>query len=397
MQNVAQSWLVLELTDSTFQVGMVAAVQFLPVLLFGLFGGVVADRFDKRRILLVTQSLAALQALLLATLTLAGWVQAWQVMVLAGFLGFINVVDMPTRQSIVVELVGKPDVMNAIALNTSAFNLARILGPAVAGLLIARFGVGVAFLANGVSFLGVIVALLAMRSGDLHRGATRPREGLRRGLGQGLAYIRATPAVQIPIALVGLVATFGLNYNVILPGMARDEFAIGATGFGFLMSAFGVGSLAAALAVAFLARLDPLPTMVRGALGFGILGLLFALSPEFPFVWLAAVNLLAVGACMIAMTATANTAIQRTAPDELRGRVMSVYVSIFAGSTPLGALFAGGLASHYGPQVALAAGSVISLAAGIWAYGQMRRLPAGALEASRGRPQSEVAPPRPLA
>ena len=390
MQSVAQSWLVLELTNSTFQVGMVLAMQFLPVLVLGMVGGLVADKVDKRRLLLVTQSLASLQALTLAVLTFGGWVTAGQVMVLAALLGLVNVVDMPTRQSFVVELVGKPDVMNAIALNTSAFNLARIVGPAIAGLLIAQFGVGIAFLCNGVSFLGVILALLAMRSSDLYRGPARAREGLRRGLGEGISYIRKTPVVQIPIVLVGVVATFGLNYNVLLPGMARDQFAIGAQGFGLLMSAFGVGSLLAALAVAFFPRLDPLPTMVRGATGFGALGLVFAFSPWFPSVWLAAFNLLTIGFCMIWMTATANTAIQRTAPDELRGRVMSVYVSIFAGSTPIGSVFAGGLATRFSPQVALATGALLSLAAAIWAGLRTRRLPEGAMDDARswGTPEA---------
>ena len=394
MQSVAQSWLVLELTNSTFQVGMVFAMQFLPVLLFGMVGGLVADRIDKRRLLLVTQSLAALQALTLAVLTFGGWVTAGQVMVLAALLGLVNVIDMPTRQSFVVELVGKPDVMNAIALNTSAFNLARIVGPAIAGLLIAQFGVGIAFLCNGLSFLGVILALFAMRPGDLYRGPTRTREGLRRGLGEGISYIRRTPVVQIPIVLVGVVATFGLNYNVLLPGMARDVFAIGAQGFGLLMSAFGVGSLLAALAVAFFSRLDPLPTMVRGATGFGVLGLVFAFSPWFPFVWLAALNLMVIGFCMIWMTATANTAIQRTAPDELRGRVMSVYVSIFAGSTPIGSVFAGGLATRFSPHVALAAGALLSLAAAVWAGLRTRQLPEGAMDAARSwEPAAAVDPP----
>ncbi|MCB9463412.1 MAG: MFS transporter [Candidatus Eisenbacteria bacterium] len=383
MQSVAQSWLVLELTNSTFQVGMVFAMQFLPVLLFGMIGGLFADKFDKRRVLLITQSLAAAQALTLAFLQFRGVVEAWQVMALAAVLGLVNVVDMPTRQSFTIELVGRADVMNAIALNTSAFNLARIVGPAIAGLLIGKLGTQVAFLLNGISFLGVILALLAMRPANLYRGTERAREGIREGLTVGISYIRRTPVVQIPIVLVGVVATFGLNYNVLLPGMARDQFAIGAEGFGLLMSSFGIGSLIAALTVAFFSRLDPVPTMVRGAIGFSLLGLVFAFSPWFPAVWLAALNLLFIGFCMIWMTATANTTIQRTSPDELRGRVMSVYVSIFAGSTPIGSLFAGGLATRFSPQVALAAGSLLSLVAAFWAAARTRRLPEGAMDAAR--------------
>ena len=202
MQSVAQSWLVLELTNSTFQVGMVFAMQFLPVLLFGMIGGLFADKFDKRRVLLITQSLAAAQALTLAFLQFRGVVEAWQVMALAAVLGLVNVVDMPTRQSFTIELVGRADVMNAIALNTSAFNLARIVGPAIAGLLIGKLGTQVAFLLNGISFLGVILALLAMRPANLYRGTERAREGIREGLTVGISYIRRTPVVQIPIVVV---------------------------------------------------------------------------------------------------------------------------------------------------------------------------------------------------
>ncbi len=383
MQSVAQSWLVLELTDSTFYVGLVIALQFTPILLFGLVGGVLADRFDKRKILLVTQSLAALQALVLASLTLSGVVEGWHVMALAGTLGLVNSMDMPTRQSFVSELVGKKDVMNAVALNTSAFNLARIVGPAIAGLLIARFGVGIAFLINGVSFVGVLAALAAMRPQELFRAEGKSRDGLREGLVSGLRYVRETPVVQIPIVLVGVVATFGMNFNVLLPGMSRDMFDIGSEGFGLLMSAMGFGSLLSALLIAFLGKIDPVPTMVRGSLAFSVLVTVFALSPSFPWIGLVVLNLMLVGFATISMTATANTSIQRAAPDHLRGRVMSVYVSIFAGTMPIGSLFAGGVAARYGPEAALWGGGLICLVTGIWAWLRARRLSETELDQTR--------------
>jgi predicted MFS family arabinose efflux permease len=373
MQTVAQSWLVLELTHSTFRVGLVVAMQYAPVLVFGLFAGVVADRLDKRRTLVVTQSLAAAQAVVLAVLTVTGRVRVEHVMVLATLLGTINSLDMPVRQAFVTDMVGRADVMNAVALNSSAFNIARIVGPAVGGVVVGLVGVGAAFFVNAASFTAVIVGLLLMRDSEFHRSQERAeRESVWAGLRTGLTYVRRTRIVFVSVLLVGIVSTFGMNFNVILPGMARDIFRIGSAGFGVLMSSIGVGSLIAGIFLAFFRRLDPLRLMVRGAAGFALLSMLFSLSPRFPALALVLLNLLAIGFCTICMTATANTNLQMESPDALRGRVMSVYITIFAGSTPVGSLFAGSVASRFGAPVELLAGGIAAGAGAIWAWWMLR-------------------------
>ena len=373
MQSVAQSWLVLTLTNSPLQVGLVVGLQFLPVLLFGLIGGVLADRFNKRRFLLLTQSLQAVQALVLGILTLSGHVEAWQVMVLAAFLGLTNAFDMPTRQSFVVEMVGREDLMNALALNSSAFNLARIVGPAIGGVLIGTIGVGPVFLINAASYIAVLIGLFFIRESEL-TNVPRPSSGsIKRNVAEGLRYIGKTPVVLVATTLIGLVAMLGMNYTVLLSVMARDVFHIGSEGFGLLMASLGIGSLLAALVIAASPNIDPMRTMITGAFGFSILEILFAISPRFHFVPLSFGLLFGVGFCMILMTATSNTAIQRAAPDHLRGRVLSVYVTIFAGSTPFGSLWAGSLARWKGAPFAMGVGGVLALLATIWAFRRARR------------------------
>ncbi|MCA9727983.1 MAG: MFS transporter [Candidatus Eisenbacteria bacterium] len=389
MQSVAQSWLVLELTHSTFQVGLVVALQFTPILIFGLFAGVIVDRLDKRRALVVTQTLAAAQAAALAILTVTGAVRVEHVMLLAALLGTVNALDMPMRQAFVTEMVGRRDVMNAVALNSSAFNIARIIGPAIGGVLIGLAGVATAFFVNAVTFVAVIGALLMMRREELHPVERAAKETVWSGLRGGLGFVRRTPVVYVSILLVGIVATFGMNFNVILPGMARDIFRIGSTGFGLLMSSIGVGSLVAGLFLAFFQRVDPVRLMVQGALGFSVLSLAFAFSPHFAGLAWVILNLVAIGFCTICMTATANTNLQRTAPDALRGRVMSVYITIFAGTMPLGSLFAGWLASRFGAPVALGSGGLLSAVGTAWAWWQLSRH--GTVAADAAEPKSERA------
>ena len=360
MQSVAQSWLVLQLSDSPFVVGLVWAFQFTPVTVLSMLGGVYADRRNKRRLLVVTQSLAALQALTLGLLTVTGQVQVGHVLALAALLGLINAFDIPTRQSFVVELVGRGALMNAIAYNSSAFNMARILGPAVGGLLIARFSAGTVFLINAVSYLAIIASLLMIRESELTARPAQRREPVAESLKAGLRYVRGAPAVLLAIFLVGTVATFGMNFSVLLPVMARDVFAIGSEGFGVLMAAFGLGSVGAGLFLAFNSRVNARRTMLWGGAGVAVLGLAFALSPLAGLLPLSVALLFGVGFSAIALTATANTSIQRRVPDELRGRVMSVYVTVFAASVPLGSLFAGALARGWGAPFALGAGALLS-------------------------------------
>lgn len=391
MQSVAQAWLVLQLTHDPFWLGVVAAVQFTPVLVLGLFGGIVADVLPKRPTVIGTQTVLMLLALVLAGLSWTGVVQVWHILLLAVALGLVNAIDMPTRQAFVMEIVGREDVANAIALNSAMFNAARIVGPAVAGLVIGAVGVTVCFLLNGMSFVAVIAGLAAMRDKDLHLGRrlARPHSvgDVGANLAEGLRYVRHTPVVLLAVCLVGLISTLGMNFNVLMPAMADNVLDVGASGFGFLMAAMGFGSLVAALGVAALRR-PRLSVLLVGGFALGVLEFAFAWIRFFPLS-LAAVFLAGAGA--IAMSATANSAIQLAVPDALRGRVMSVYMTVFAGSTPVGGLLAGWLASSFGSPVALAFGggtsALVSVAAAIWvvrsghfhlprARGRLRRIAA---------------------
>jgi MFS family permease len=367
MATVAQAWLVLKLTNNPFALGIVAAAQYTPVLLLGLLGGVLADAVPKRRTLVVLQATMCVIAFALAALVETGVVQVWMVIALATALGIANALEMPTRQTFVIEMVGRSDIANAVALNSAAFNGSRIVGPAIAGLLIAFVDLPTAFVLNGVSYLAAIAALLAIDASALH---SRPRRQLERSVGaigrqlaEGLRYARQTPSVLLALSVLGLVATAGMNFQVLIPVMARDVLFVGAQGFGFLMAAAGVGSLSAALAIAFGLR-PSRELMLGGALAFGLFETVFALSRSFP---LSVLLMFGMGFGVIAIAATANTTIQLTVPDHLRGRVMSLYVTVFAGSTPIGGLIAGSIASTWGAPAALLFGGVVSAAVGLGA------------------------------
>ena len=374
MQQVAQGWLVLQLTHDPFWLGLVATAQFLPVVVLGLFGGVLADQLPKRGTLIVSQAAAMILALVLFVLTATGTVEVWHVLVLAALLGVTNAIEMPTRQAFTVEMVGREDVGNAIGWNSSTFNGARVVGPAIAGLTIAAFDISVAFLINAVSFMAVIAAYLAMREGEL-----RPAPRLDRphsvgdvvdSLVEGLAYVRRTDIVLLAVLTVGLVATFGMNFGVVIPPLASDVLRSDASGFGFLMAATGIGSLAAALAVAFGSRIRTM-AIPLGAIALGVGSVVAGVSNDF---WLTFLALTVVGGGGIAMAVTANAAIQTAVPDQLRGRVLSVYTTIFSLSVPLGGLLTGWLASAFGVQVALVVGGVLSALVGIGALVRLRRL-----------------------
>ena len=373
MQSVAQGWLVLLLTNDPFMLGLVAAAQFAPVMVFGLFGGLIADYLPKRRTLIATQAVQMCLAFVLAGLTATGLVEVWHVFVLAFLLGCSNAFDMPARQSFVVEMVGRADVANAVGLNSAIFNGARIIGPAIAGLAIGAVGIAACFVLNGFSFLAVIGGLLLIREDELLPTPLLPRPTSVRGvvdnLAEGLAYVRRTPIVLLGVTVVGLVATFGMNFNVVVPAMARDVLGVGAPGFGFLLSALGLGSLTSALAIAVMGR-PRIGAIVGGAILLGSLEVVFSISRSFPLSLLCAYGM---GAGAIAMAATANAAIQTAVPDHLRGRVMSVYTTVFAGSTPIGGPLAGGLASAFGVAQAVAVGGAISALVGLGGLAWVRR------------------------
>jgi MFS family permease len=374
MQQVAQGWLVLELTHDPLMLGLVATAQFAPVIVFGLFGGVIADQLPKRKTLLVTQTVAMILAFALWGLTASGSVQVWQIMILAALLGTVNAFDMPARQSFAIEMVGREDVVNAVGLGAAMFNGARVVGPAVAGLTIGAFGIALAFLINGISFLAVIAAYLAMRPGELRPPPVveRPRSvrAVVDNLAEGLSYVWRTPIVLLAVSVVGLVATVGMNFQVLMPPLAQDILGVGATGYGFLMAAMGVGSTIAALWVAFSRRVTPRPIAI-GSIALGLTLVAIAASRSFPL----SLGLMVVaGAGAIGMAATANTTIQLTVPDHLRGRVMSVYTTVFAGSVPVGGLMAGAIASIWDVPLSLAVGGVLSLAVGVWAWFGLARI-----------------------
>ena len=370
MQSLAQAWLILLLTHDPIWLGFVAAVQFLPVLILGLFGGVIADVLPKRTTIIGTQVASMILALVLAVLTFANVVQVWHILVLGALLGVVNAVDMPTRQAFVVEMVGREDVTNAVGLNSAMFNAARIVGPAIGGLLIGALGVTACFFLNGLSFVAVIVGLLMMRESDLLPSVRLARptsvRGVADNLAEGLRYVRATPVVLLAVVLVGLVSTFAMNFNVVAPALAQTVLGVGASGLGFLMASMGLGSLTAALFVASLDRPRP-GIIVLGALGLGALEIVLGGIRSYP---IALIAMYGAGASAIAMIVSANTSIQLAVPDRLRGRVLSVYTTVFAGSTPIGAPIIGWLASAFSTEVALVVGGGIAvigaLVAGVW-------------------------------
>ena len=378
MQSIGQAWLVLELTHSAWLLGVVGALQFLPVMLLSLFGGVLADRLPKRRVLLFTQSFAMLQAAVLWILVASGHIQVWEVLVLASLLGLTNSFDMPTRQAFVVEMVGREDLPNAIALNSSVFNMARVIGPGLGGLIIAFLGIAPLFLLNAISFVPVIVGLSLIRRNELLALAKRTttsgetsKQSTLQSLREGLSYVVHTPSILLIIAVIGVISLFGINFNVILPLFATEVLHSGALGFGFLSAAFGLGSLCSALWLAWGNRKPSVQYLLIAALAFSVLEVFFALSHLYV---LSLILIAAVGFAMIAFSANSNTALQTVTPDHLRGRVLSVYMVVFAGSVPLGNLFTGGLAHLYGAPISLLIGACLSLVAAI--VGWILRSPA---------------------
>lgn len=349
MQTIGQAWLVLELTHSPVQLGVVGALQFLPVMLFSLFGGVLADRWPKRQILLVTQSAAALQALVLYQLITSGAIQVWHIYVLAMLLGMTTTLDQPTRSAFLVELVGREDLPNAVALNSSLVNLARIVGPGLGGIIIAISNVRVLFLLNGISFLPVILGLVLINRHELYAQAgVGVRKNPWQSLREGMAYVWRTPAIVWVILVVGLVLLFGANFSVFLPLFATDVLHVGARGFGFLSAATGIGALLGALWLAWSHQKPTIRSIFLGTLILGIGEIVFALLRIFPLSLLLIASL---GFVEDIFGSLAITMVQTIAPDHLRGRVMSAYILFFTGSIPPGFLLAGWLSGQFGAPI----------------------------------------------
>lgn len=391
MQRIAQDWLVLSLTGSSAAVGITTALQFLPMLLFGLYGGVLVDRLPKRPTLLATQAAMGVTGLALAFLTLSGHVQVWHVYLAAFAVGLATVIDNPARQSFVSEMVGPGQLQNAVSLNSANFQSARLVGPAVAGVLITGVGTGWAFLFNGLSFVAPVVGLLLMRARELH-----PVERAPRGKGQlreGLRYVAGHPELIWPIVLVGFIGTFGFNFPVWLSAYADDIFHAGAGGYSLFNTLMAVGSVAGALLAARrgTARLR---ILIAAAMAFGILEVAAALAPSF---WLFALLMVPIGIFGLTVNVTANTAVQMGTDPAMRGRVMALFMMVFMGGTPLGAPLVGWVTDAYGARVGFALGGLVSAVAATTVGLVLARV--GGLRLSvgwhRGHPQVSFVPREP--
>ncbi|HTU79906.1 MAG TPA: MFS transporter [Solirubrobacteraceae bacterium] len=371
MQMAAQSWLVLSITRSATLLGVIVALQTLPVLVLGPYGGVVADRVDKRKLMFALQAAMGVQALVLGVLTVAGAVRLWEIGALAALLGLNNAFENPARQAFMLEMVGAESLRNAVSLNSVLVNVARVIGPAVAGVLIATVGEGPCFLANAASFLAVLVSLATL---DL--GAIRPSPPSGRAPGQlrdGLRYVRRTPQLGVPLAMMALVGALAYEFQVTLPVMARDGLHAGATGYGFMTAAMGLGAVIGGLLVATKGRTG-LPTLVLAASAFGVVLALATIAPSLP---LEVFALALAGGASISFMATGNSTLQLNAAPSMRGRVMSLWFVAFQGSTPIGGPIVGWVMAQAGARAGLGLGAATCLLAALLGLLVVRRMSSG--------------------
>jgi len=385
MQGVAQAWLVLDLTGSGTALGVVSSLQFLPVLLFGPLGGVVADRFDKRRILYATQVAAALLATILGVLVATDTIELWMVYVLATCLGFVYVVDHPARQVFVVELVGGDNLTNAVSLNSVLVNVARVIGPGLAGTLIVTVGLAPCFFINAGSYSAVLLALYLMNPARLR--SEKRRSPQRGQLREGLRYVRNTPEVLVPLLMMGIVGTLAYEFQVVLPLLARFTFEGDAGTYGTMSLLMGVGAIIGGLATAGSGR-RPATSLAWTAIVFGSVQLATSMAPTLITTFAAIVVM---GAASIRFLAHGNATIQLAAAPEMRGRVLALWGVAFMGSTPIGGPIVGWVGEHIGPRFALGMGGVATLLCGILAYPALSRV---ALRAD-GEPSPIPTPKRP--
>jgi MFS family permease len=379
MQSVAQAWLVLELTGSGIALGTVTALQFLPTLVLGSWGGLIADRMDKRRLLVWTQSASALCALILGLLAVTHVVTLWMVYALALGLGLVTMIDMPTRQTFVMEMVGREHLTNAVSLNGVIVNASRILGPAVAGVLIATVGVGICFLVNAGSFIAVIAGLLMMRTTELYRTKTTTRE--RGQLREGFRYVWRTPELRTPLLLMAVVGAIAYNFSVLLPLMVRFAFHAGAGAFGVLFSVMGAGAVVGGLAVAAWGKVSRRVLAVAAI----ALGVSLAVAAVVPTLGLEMAAMLPIGVAGTAFIAMSNSLLQLGAVPEMRGRVMGLFAVVFLGTTPIGGPLMGWIAEHLGPRPAMSIAAGVTTAAGAITFLVLRR--------ARMKPAVEEPPP----
>ena len=377
MQSVAQAWLVYSITKSALLLGTVGFASQIPVFLIAPFGGIAADRTNRQRLVIATQTASMILAGILAWLTLSGRlrVHVWPIFVLAALLGVVNAFDIPGRQAFLIDMVGKEDLMNAIALNSSMFNGARVIGPAVAGILVARIGEGWCFAANAISYIAVIAGLLLMK---VHCAPRVSKHSPIEDIIEGFRWVNQTRVIRALLLLIGLVSLVGMPYTVLMPVFADKILHGGARGLGILMGATGVGALFGALTLASKTGVKGLGRWVGfTCAGFGVSLFLFSFSTSF---WLSAALLLPAGYSMMLQMACSNTLIQTMVPDQLRGRVMALYSMMFMGMAPFGAFFGGALAHRLGAPFTVAVGGVACVIGAIW-FG--RALPALRIEAHR--------------
>lgn len=382
MQTTAQSWLVLTLTHSAVVLGLVVATQTLPVLVLGAYGGVIADRVEKRRLMVFLQSMMGIQALVLGILTLTGLIQIWEIFILAALLGLNNTFENPSRQAFMMELVGAKDLRNAVSLNSVLVNVARAIGPAAAGLLIASVGIGWCFLINAGSFVAVVASLVTMDRSRLH--PSLPTARARGQLRAGLRYVAGIPDLAIPLLMMAVVGTLAYEFQVVLPVLASHTFQGGARAYGFMTAAMGIGAIGGGLVTAARGRTG-LRTVSIAAGVFAVVLLLAAAAPTLTLEYIA---LAMVGWASISFIARGNTTLQLAADPQMRGRVMALWAIAFMGTTPIGGPLIGWITSSAGPRVGLATGGVSCvLAAGLGVMAIRRRrkrfgqLPGGPSEA----------------
>ncbi|WP_219413047.1 MFS transporter [Pseudonocardia nigra] len=387
MQTIAQSWLVLELTGSPTALGVVVALQTLPTLVLGPYAGVVADRLDKRRLMIGLQSAMGVLALLLAVLTITGVVQLWQVYALAFLLGLNSCFENPARQAFILEMVGSDNLRNAVSLNSVLVNVARAVGPAIAGIVIATGGLGVCFLLNAASFVAVVVSLARLDVGALRPSVPTPRAPGQ--LREGLAYVRRTPELAVPLLMMALVGCLAYEFQVVLPVVASDTFGGDARTYGFLTAAMGVGAVAGGLFVAARGRTG-LWSLVGAVTAFGVSMLAAALAPTLP---VAIVAMGLVGAASVAFLSTGNSTLQLASAPHMRGRVMALWAVAFLGSTPIGGPIAGAVSQHFGGRAGLALGAVACLVAAVMGALVARRSAAAAPAATVPVPAGDTAAP----
>jgi MFS family permease len=386
MQSVAQSWLVLQLTGSATDIGFIVALQTLPVLVLGPYGGVVADRMNKRRLMIGLQAMMGVLALALGVLTLTHEVRLWQVAVLAFLLGMNNCFENPARQSFVLEMVGPEDLRNAISLNSVLVNAARAVGPAIAGIVIATGGIGFCFVLNAASFVAVVTSLVGMDVSALH-----PSKPTGRGKGQlweGLAYVRRTPALALPLVMLAVIGCFAWEFQVVLPVVAKQTFHGGSTAYGFMTGAMGVGAVIGGLYVAARGRTG-MPALIRTSVAFGLSILAAALAPDLGWELVA---MALTGAAGVSLMSKGNSSLQLASAPSMRGRVMALWAVAFMGSTPIGGPIAGAISEHFGGRAGLVLGAAACLFAALFGALALHRASARAARGIGGSAEINAEP-----